>query len=165
MKKTLFPLMILLLISAGCSSTQNAAKSEQRAADMEKMAALIESGNYTYTIQSISPTGGRTIQSTTPYTMKAMDGTYEADLPYFGRAYTATYGGDGGINFNGTPEDLKIEKNDRKSTVNVSFSIAGEKDRYTVSLEVGSGGYGTLNINSQNRQSISYYGTVTPSGD
>ena len=126
------------------------------------MAALLESGNYVYTIQSISPTGGRTIQSTTPYTMKAVDGTYEASLPYFGRAYQANYGGNGGIEFSGTPENLEITRNSKKKNVLVTFSIAGSTDKYTVTLQVGSGGYGTLIINSQNRQSISYYGTVTP---
>ena len=164
MKKVVFP-MILLMLAAGCSSTKNAATSEQRAADMEKMATLIESGNYVYTIQSISPTGGRTIQSTTPYTMKAVDGNYEASLPYLGRAYTASYGGDGGIDFNGSPEDLVIEKNSKKGTVSVHFSIAGEKDKYNVNLVVGSGGYGTLSITSQNRQGISYYGAVNTLGD
>lgn len=161
MKTSLIPLFFLLLVAAGCSSTKNAAKSEQRAADFEQMASLVESGNYVYTIQSISPTGGRTIQATTPYTMKAVDGNYEAYLPYMGRAYQAAYGGDGGIEFNGSPENLKIERNNKKNTIAVSFTIAGDKDRYTVNFQVGSGGYGTLTINSQNRQGISYYGTVT----
>ncbi len=154
--------MVLALLAAGCSSTQNTARSEQQAEELEKMAALLESGNYVYTIQSINPTGGRTIQSTTPYTMKAVDGNYEASLPYFGRAYQANYGGDGGIKFSGTPENLEITRNSKKKSVLVTFSIAGSTDKYTVTLQVGSGGYGTLIINSQNRQSISYYGTVTP---
>lgn len=164
MKKTSILILMLAIMAAGCSSTKNAASSEQRAADLEEMAAMIESGNYIYTIQSISPTGGRTIQATTAYTMKAVDGKYEAYLPYMGRAYQATYGGNGGIEFNGTPENLKIEKNSKKNTIAVSFTIAGENDRYTVNLQVGSGGYGTLNINSQNRQGISYYGSVTQPG-
>ncbi|MGW8314514.1 MAG: DUF4251 domain-containing protein [Bacteroidales bacterium] len=165
MKKSILSLLILLFVAAGCSSTQNTAKSDQRAADMEKMASLIEGGNYVYTIQSISPTGGRTVQSTTRYTMKAVDGNFEANLPYIGRAYAGAYGGDGGIEFNGSPENLKIEKNSKKGNVTVNFSIEGEKDRFTVNLVVGSGGYGTLSINSQNRQGISYYGMVTPSGE
>jgi hypothetical protein len=159
MRKMLIPVLMFLL-AAGCSATRNAASSEQRAADLEKLAAMIEGGNYVYTIQSISPTGGRTIQSTTPYTMKAVEGNYEASLPYMGRSYTAVYGGDGGIEFNGAPDNLTIEKNSKKGTVRVGFTIAGEKDRYTVSLVVGTGGYGTLTINSQNRQGISYYGAV-----
>jgi len=126
---------------------------------------MIEGGNFIYTVQSISPTGARTIQATTTYTMKAVNGNYEASLPYFGRAYQASYGGDGGIEFNGTPENFQLTKNTKKNTLTVTFTIAGGRDRYNITFQVGNGGYGTLTVNSQNRQAISYYGLVSePAG-
>jgi hypothetical protein len=170
MKKLLIPViaLVLLLTGTGVASGQNkdkkASKQEQRAAELDQVVSLIESGNYMYTIQSINPTGGRTIRSTSQYTMNATDGNYEATLPYFGRAYQTTYGGSGSIEFNGAPENLKLTRDEKKNTVTITFSIKGSTDNYNISLNVGYSGYGTLTINSQNRQSISYYGLVSEPG-
>jgi hypothetical protein len=88
-------------------------------------------------VRSATPTGGKTIQITSEYTLEAREGIYEAYLPYFGRAYSASYGGDGGIEFK------------------------GDNDQYTISLEIGSSGYGSLGINSQKQANISYYGQAS----
>ncbi len=158
--------MAILLSGCAASSSQSgkeskAAKNEKRAQQYEKISAMIESGNYVYEVQSVNPTGGRTIQTTSMYTMKATDGTFEADLPFFGRAYQADYGGDGGIKFNGEPENLEIQKDANKYTISVSFTIKQPSDWFKVNLAVGSSGYGTLNITSQKRQPISYYGFIS----
>lgn len=168
MNRNLFiPMILLVVFASGCgvtsnqSTDNNSSKKELRAASLEQVAALIESGNYLYTVQSINPTGARTIQATSTYTMKAVDGNYEASLPFFGRAYQASYGGDGPIEFNGKPGDLEIKKNTKKNTLTVTFSLKGPKETYQVILQVGYSGYGTLTVNSQNRQAISYYGLVS----
>jgi hypothetical protein len=87
-----------------------------------------------------------------------MNGTYEAYLPYFGRAYSGGYGDSGGIEFKGEPENLEITRNDKKLSISVSFSIRAEKDTYSVNLKVGSSGYGQMTVSSQKRQVISYSG-------
>ncbi len=158
--------MAILLSGCAASSSQSGkerktAKNEKRIEEFAKTSALIESGNYVYQVQSVNPTGGSTIQTTSMYTMKATDGTFEADLPFFGRAYQADYGGNGGIKFNGEPENLEIRKDARKYTISVSFSIKQPDDQFQVNLSIGSNGYGTLNITSQKRQPISYYGFIS----
>jgi len=140
----------------GCSVTSST--SEQGAAGLDKMESLIKSGDYEFTIRSASPSGGRTIQITTSYSLKAVDGKYQAYLPYFGRAYSAGYGENGGIEFNGYPENLEITRNDKKKTVTAAFTIRSEKDQFKVSLMVSASGYGNMMISSDKRQSISYYG-------
>ncbi len=93
--------------------------------------------------------------------MTATDGVYKADLPYFGRAYQASFGGDGGIEFDGEPGELDITRNEKKRTITVSFQIDGNNDHYKVSLTTGYSGYGNLHINCRNKQAISYYGQVS----
>ncbi|MEA3463195.1 MAG: DUF4251 domain-containing protein [Bacteroidota bacterium] len=158
MKPGIISLLIAAFILAGCSASSSTAKKEKAAADYENTAALIESGNYMFTIRSASPSGGRTIQITSHYALKAAEGTYEAYLPYFGRAYSGAYGDSGGIEFNGEPENLTITRDDNKMRISVNFAIQSEKDKYTVSLDVSSSGMGILVIASQKRQSISYAG-------
>ena len=158
MKIRIIAFFTATLILSGCSATSSATKKEQAAANFEKTANLIESGNYQFTIRSASPSGGKTIQITSLYTLKAMEGNYKAYLPYFGRVYSGGYGESGGVEFNGEPENLKITRNDSKNTISVTFTIKSDSEQYEVILKVSSSGYGNLMISSQKRQAISYYG-------
>lgn len=152
--------MITGIILSACTASSSTARKEQAAASYELNAALIESGSYQFTVNSASPSGGRNIQLTSPYMMKARDGHYEAHLPYFGRAYSGGYGDSGGIEFNGVPEDLKITRNDNKKLISITFSIKEKTEQYKVSLTVGSSAYGNLVISSPKKQSISYKGVA-----
>jgi len=151
-------LLTAAIFLSSCSASTSAAKKEKAAADFEQTTALIESGSYQFTIRSASPSGGKTIQITSYYALKANEGNYEAYLPYFGKAYSGAYGNSGGIEFNGEPKDLQISRNETKNEISVNFTIKAEKDSYTVKLNVGSSGYGTMVISSQKRQTISYSG-------
>ena len=97
--------------------------------------------------------------------MKAKDGKYEALLPYFGRAYSASYGGSQSVEFIGEPEDLEITRKDSKNKIKVSFTITADTEKYTVNLEVGGSGYGHLVISNPRKQPISYYGLVSGLAD
>jgi len=157
-KTAIIAVITVTLVLSACSASSSTTKKEKAAADFEITAALIESGNYQFTVRSASPSGGKTIQISTIYTLSAKEGTYEAHLPYYGRAYSAAYGGSGGVEFEGVPEDLTITRKDNKNNISVAFTIQAETEKYNVNLEVGASGYGNLIINSQNRSTISYYG-------
>ena len=160
MKRRVFTVILLALLVSGFAPA-HAQKSDKKEEEFKKMTALIESDQYEFRVQSVNPTGGRTIHPSSIYTLTANEGVFKANLPYFGRAYQASYGGDGGIEFDGEPEEVQITMNEKKRYVTVSFKISGGNDRYTVSLQAGYKGYGTLNITCRNRQPISYYGTIS----
>ncbi len=170
MKKTkgIIALLAVTLLLSACSSSSSttkddkkAAKQEKGSADFEQTVALIESGSYSFTVKSATPSGGKTIQITSPYTLTAKDGNYEAHLPYFGRAYSAAYGDGGSVEFNGEPEDLEITRKDNKNNIEVKFTILSGNDKYTVNLEVGPSGYGTMIISNPKKQPIRYYGVAS----
>lgn len=161
MKPGFITFIIVAIILSACSASSSTAKKEKAAADFEKTTALIEGGTYEFTVRSASPSGGRTVQITSHYSLKAKEGNFDAHLPYFGRAYSAGYGDSGGVEFNGEPEDLQISINDNKQEVSVTFTISSNKDKYTVKLNVGSSGYGNLVISSQKRQTITYSGLAS----
>ncbi len=139
-----------------------AQKNKKKDEQFKEMTALIESGLYLFTVQSVQPSGARTIYSKSAYTLEARDSIFKAYLPYFGRAYSPSYGGDGGIEFEAPPENLQISLNEKKRMVNVQFEIKGEIDQYELFLSVGYAGFASLSINSQNRQPISYSGQLGP---
>ena len=161
MKTITITLISAAIFLSACSASSSTAKKEKTAAEYALTASLIESGSYQFTIRSASPSGGKTIQITSLYTLTAKDGNYKAYLPYFGRAYSGGYGNSGGIEFNGEPEDLQVTRNENKSDISVSFTIQSEKDKYTVKLHVGSSGYGNLMISSPKRQTITYSGLAS----
>lgn len=166
--RTEYALLLISLTLSGCGVFSGGERSEARQQELEEAyqqySRMISDGNFVFTVQSINPTGGRTMQATSTYTMRAEEGTYEANLPYFGRAYTAPYGSGGGIRFEGEPEDREIEKDPSKRTTRLIFSIGDveiSNEQYRVTLEISASGYGTLTVNSQNRQTISYYGKIS----
>ena len=106
MKTLLIPVVALALILSGCKASSSTAgddgktsKNEKKEEQYEQMVALIDGGEFAYTVQSANPTGGKTVQITSSYTMEVKDGIYKAYLPYFGRAHNAAYGGNGGVEF------------------------------------------------------------------
>jgi len=137
-----------------------AQKADKKDEAYRQMSELLEKGDYSFRVQNINPRRGRTITPTSLYTMDAKEGYLKAHLPYFGRAFSASYGGDGGIEFEGKPDSFEIEKNDNRRQITIEFDIEGKNDSYTATLQVGYSGYGTLTISSQKRESISYYGTI-----
>jgi len=168
MKSNHFLIISLALLIAGCSASSSttdsngkASKNEKKDASFEKMVTLIESGNYEFTAQSASPMGGKTVQITSSYILTAKDGNLKAYLPYFGRAYNASYGGDGGIDFDGEPSDFLVTKNPDKRNISIAFKIKNKDESYDCNLLVGYGGSGSLSVGSSKRQAISYQGQVT----
>ena len=161
MKTGFFSILAALVLLSACSSTSNTSASGKQAVNFEQLAANIESGNFQYTVRSASPSGGRTVQITSTYLMKAANGSYEALLPYFGRVYAGGYGQGGSVEFKGEPENLQITRNDKKNKITVEFSINSDTEKYEVKLDVGKSAFGNLIISSPKRQTISYYGVVS----
>ena len=161
MKKITSTLLILAFLAAGYTPA-SAQKANKKDEQFKEMTTLIESGRYEFSVQSVQPSGAKTIHTTSSYTLVSEDSIFKAYLPYFGRVYQTNYGGNGGIEFEGQPENLKITLNEKKRMVKVQFQIRGNGEKYELFLSAGSTGYGTLSINSQNRQPISYSGTIGP---
>jgi len=165
MKSSILPVITLILLLTGCSASSSTSKKEQKAAQYEQTAELIEGGNYLYTVRTANPAGARSIQITSAYTFEVKEGIYKAYLPYFGKAYNASYGGNGGVEFEGEPADLSVINDDKKQTVTVKFNIKNKDENYDCMLVVSAGGNGTLTVTSSKRQVISYYGAVSKPND
>ena len=154
--------LLVMAIILSAYSPLSAQKKNKKDEQFREMTSLIESGLYLFSVQSVQPMGARSINTTSAYTLEVRDSTVKAYLPYFGRSYQASYGGDGGIEFDTKPLNLKVSLNEKKRTVRVEFDAQGKNDRYGLFLSVGSSGYASLSINSRNRQPISYSGIIGP---
>lgn len=153
----LLPFCILLSTAATAQST----KEDKKKAKQEQLRAQIDARQFTFSAQSATSTRGRTRQLTGSNTLVVHGDSLDAYLPYFGRAYSATPGDtNGGINFSST--SFSYDAQDAKNggwTVNIKPK--DEKSASNMQLSISEDGYATLQVTSNNRQMISFYGQVS----
>ena len=159
--KTITRYIMLLLVSvsfAGSLSAQTS-KRDKKAEKAAITKAAIEAQRYTFRAQSTTPTGGRFMQLTTPYTVKVGKDTVASDLPYFGRAYSAPIDPTkGGIQFTSTNFDYKTEAIKNGWRVTIKPTDAGDVQQFYFSLF--NNGSASLQVISTNRQPITFNGVV-----
>jgi hypothetical protein len=162
MKKVIIMLVTCqLLLLAGCRSNTLTPKQEAKKIEYT---TKIEKPDLTFRPTTARTMGGRSINVNYSYSMRISKDTIDAYLPYFGRSYTApTDPSQLGIRFVSTDfvytsevkkngsYDIKIEPKDISNT-----QLLGLRMYFNVS----NSGYGNLNVQFTNRQSISFYGTI-----
>jgi len=136
-------------------------KADKKAAEAALITKIISEQNFMFTAQSVTPMGGRFRQLTTDYNVKVSKDTVSSDLPYFGRSYSADIGSsEGGINFTST--DFEYQVSDRKKGGwDITIKPRDVKDVQQFNLAVFESGSASLQVNSTNRQPISFNGYVS----
>ena len=136
-------------------------KADKKAAEAALITKIISEQNFMFTAQSVTPMGGRFRQLTTDYNVKVSKDTVSSDLPYFGRSYSADIGSsEGGINFTST--DFEYQVSDRKKGGwDITIKPRDVKDVQQFNLSVFESGSASLQVNSTNRQPISFNGYVS----
>jgi len=164
MKTKLFILLMLSCLLSFPLFAQEKTKKELKAErDLQKqkeIETLIDSKKFDFEAQKVNPQGGRVINlDYNMYFLKFNTEKTTCDLPFFGRAFNVPYGGgDGGIVFEGVPENIKVEK--KKKSFLVRATVKGKDDVYDLLFSIFLDGGATLSVNSNNRASISYTGEV-----
>jgi hypothetical protein len=93
------------------------------------------------------------------------DSVVTGHLPFFGRAYSLPYGEGGGFKLeNAKLNKVKVKTVQRRKRRHVEFtcSVYSSGDVLTLTIEAHENGNCTLQVNSNNRASISYGGTISP---
>ncbi|WP_417428563.1 DUF4251 domain-containing protein [Halpernia sp.] len=94
------------------------------------------------------------------YVITIKNNELNVDLPYFGRLYTPNYD-QSKNNYNFTSKDFTLTKSqDKKGNWNYKIVTKDQPTNLTISLEIYSNGKAYANLNSSDRQSISYDGYV-----
>ncbi|MCD0471506.1 DUF4251 domain-containing protein [Flavobacterium sp. JAS] len=162
MKTKIMVLMLFCFFNMavfGQEKTKKELKAERELKKQKETDSLINSKNFVFEAQRAQPLGTRQINlDYNTYFLKFNTTKTTCDLPFFGRAYNVAYGGDGGIKFEGVPENIQIEK--KKKSYNVKATVKGKDDVYDLLFSVFYDGGATLSVNSNNRTSISYQGVI-----
>ncbi len=132
--------------------------------DKEKQAQqvkqAVEDKQFTIEVDRALPMGARSINLTSSYTLVIKGDSVSSYLPYFGRAYTASYGGDNGLIFGAVLTNY-TQTLDKKGNASVHFRTKTDNDSYEFYVNIFTNGSTTINVTPVNKQSISYYGQMT----
>jgi len=157
-----FIALYFIVISPGFSQekSRKELKEEKKIEKQKEVEALISSKVFTFVATNAYPQGARSVNlSTNPNFVNFSPDLMKGSMPFFGRAYSGgAYGGDGGIEFDASPEEFSIES--KKDNYIVSVVVKGKNDTYRLNMTVTSSGSASLSVNSNNRSTISYQGSV-----
>lgn len=121
---------------------------------------LLATRTFVFKAQSAWPLQGTVIQLTPGFDVKVFTDSINSYLPYFGRAYQAGYNSNsGGISFTSTRFEYKLKDNGKKGWELV-IKPNDVKDINQLIYSVSTNGYATLQVTSNNRQAISFYGII-----
>ncbi len=122
---------------------------------------LVENQSYIFYATSVTPLSGRQQFLTSEYTLDVAKDSLVSYLPYFGKAYAMPIGTtDGGIKFTSTKFDYKITLR-KKGGWDINIKTKDVSDVQQLTLTIYTNGTSYLNINSTNRQPISYNGRIS----
>lgn len=132
-------------------------KAEKKAQEIEDVKAIIESKTFVFDVTTVNPMRGRTVNPTTAYDVRITKDSIYSYLPYFGVAYSTSYGGtDSPMIFSEPFESCDFEKT--KKGYEVSTVVKNSNDRLEYNFHITETGSTSLVVTSSNRQSISYNG-------
>jgi len=157
MKKPGFVYKIVLFILSVLLSFNVIFAQDRTSQDLR---AIVESADFVFEADQMLPAGGasRTLIGE-GYDVRLSKDSVSALLPYFGRAFSVAYGTtDGGIRLNTKDFDYKAKRRKKGGwTITIEPKDADIRQMY---FTVHENGFATLNVNSNNRQSIAYTGRV-----
>lgn len=152
-------LMLLLALLVGLPTLSAQSKKEKKEQKKEAVKKLIASENYKIDVRTALPMRGRSIPLTSPYSLEIRNDSVISYLPYFGRAYSIPYGGGDGLNFKAPLKEYDMEM-DKKENAVIKFIARNPEDKYEYRVKVYSNGSASIDVNMQNRQSISFQGEL-----
>jgi hypothetical protein len=146
-------IVVALLLSAGIVA--NAQEKNEASAQQ-----LIESKNFVFKAETVTPSRGRFRQLTSEYDLVVAGDTVTAFLPYFGRAFSAPINPtDGGIKFTSSDFQYVTEKR-KKDGWEIVITPKDAQDVQTLYLTVFDNKKASLRVNSLNRESITFNGYI-----
>jgi len=157
-------ILLMLMCINPCYNQETSKKEKRLKAKIEKVHyidSLMNSKTFVFMADRALPQGWKSVDLTTNYNFLKFDPELsESYMPFFGRAYSADYGGDGGIKFKVKPSEYKISESKNGKGYDVTATVSDTKDIYKLTLFVSPEGSATLNVNSNRLSSISYQGEI-----
>lgn len=154
MRNKTYKTLLILLISTLFSTVVMAQETNE-----SNLKNILANKSFVFKAQSAWPLQGKVIQLTPGFDMRVMNDSINSYLPYYGRAYNAGYTQNGGISFTSNKFDYKL-KEKSKGGWELMIKPSDANDVTQLSYSISTNGFATLQVISNNRQAISFYGVI-----
>lgn len=154
--------IIMILTSvmmASCTTMNTAAGMSQQAETTTGVREALDSRTYTISVETAYPQRGSVIPLTGVYEIKVDGDNVTSRLPYFGRAYRATFGTGSPLDFCSRIMNYKQEVT-RKNITRINFDSKNEDDLINYRIEVSDDGRATIYATSSYRERIRFDGEL-----
>lgn len=152
---TYFMLMMVVSLSTACSTGTKFTDEPS----WPEIRQQLENRQFTITIREMIPMQGASQQVTSEYTLSLKGDTVISHLPYFGRAYSAPYGGGNVFSFEAPLLSYSLEMQ-KADLVKISFRTRTPNDTFIFYVDVFNNGKASVRVSATNRQGISYLGEI-----
>ena len=161
MKKWILPLLATVLAVSACGLLSSETR-EERVVREAKEAKLVrqglETGNFTIDIDRMYPLRGSS-KMVSNYSIKVKDGVLISHLPFIGQAWRVPYGGGHALTFDAPIVNYTVTR-PRNDGYEVRIYVKTDEDEHLYRLTVFDNGRASLDVQSQNRDRISYSGQM-----
>ncbi len=155
---TFFILTTLTVFLLNCATSHTAVEKAEKARLLDEH---IENRDFKFIANYAYPLSYQPVYLSPYYDVTVSPDTVKAHLPYYGRAYKAPINSsDGGIKFESTDFESKVEKGKKNGEWIVTIRTQDTSRPFTLNFTLWNKGTARLNVNDQDRQSISFHGTV-----
>ena len=161
MKKWILPLLAAVLAVSACGILSSETREERvarEAKEAKMVRQAIETGEFTIDIDRMYPLRG-TSKMVNNYSIKVKDGVLISHLPFIGQAWRVPYGGGHALNFDAPIATYRVVKT-RKDSYEARIYVKTDEDEHLYRLTVFDNGRASLDVQSQNRDRISYTGQM-----
>ena len=160
MKKWILPLLTAVLMVSACGvfSETPAEKREREAREAQQVVQNLETGNFSIQIDRMYPLRGSS-KTVSGYSISVKDGKLISYLPFIGQAWKVPYGGGHGLNF--TADILNYQVTPlRKEGYEVRIYVKTDEDEHVYILTIFDNGRTSADVQSGNRDRVSYSGIM-----
>ena len=153
--------MAAALLLSGCGIL-NSETREERAARKAREARMVndnlKAGDFRIDIDRMYPLRGGS-KHVSNYSLSLKDGVLNSHLPYIGQAWRVPYGGGHALNFSAEIGGYDVVRT-RNEGYEVRIYVKTDEDQHVYTLTVFDNGRASLDVQSQNRERISFSGIM-----
>ena len=161
MKKWILPLLAAALTVSACGVLSGETREEKVAREAREAQMVVDNlqnADFRIDIDRMYPLRG-TSQHVTNYSVSVKDGVLDSHLPFSGLAWRVPYGGGHALNFKAKIGSYKVVQT-RKDGYEVRIYVKTDEDEHLYLLTVFNNGRASLDVQSGNRDRISYSGEM-----
>ena len=161
MKKWILPLLAAALTVSACGVLSGETREEKVAREAREAQMVVDNlqnADFRIDIDRMYPLRG-TSQHVTNYSVSVKDGVLDSHLPFIGQAWRVPYGGGHALNFKAKIGSYKVVQT-RKDGYEVRIYVKTDEDEHLYLLTVFNNGRASLDVQSGNRDRISFSGEM-----